>query len=274
MMPFRAAMPEHGHEADERAEGEDAAAQEGPGHAADEREREVTRTQERQPERAGSRRGGPGGCRGARAPRGRGAAGWPRRARRTRRGTRGGTRGRSESRETRASISRATRPRSAADVAGDVDAARGALALDLVRRGGDDDVRDVAPRGTCPPEGVSIRRSRSAARSVRRPRARPRRRRRRPSGPRRSRRPSSPCTSVATARRTSSRGDAVDGGRLRAQAHLDLRHEDLRLHLQVRDARDVANGRATSCGLLPEDGEVGAVDAHHDASRWRRSAPP
>ena len=189
-------------------------------------------------------------------------------ARRTRRGTRGGTRAESGSAGTRASISRATAPRSRRrDVAGHVDPARGALALDLVRRGHDRDVGHVAERRTRARRRVD--RQLAQRREVVRTRAAPQT-------------TTSkifwssidladlgcPATRVVAARRTwpgVRPKRAAASGRSRT---CDLRHGDLRLDLQVGDA---AHAAPCACGdLLAPSRAASPGRGRRAAPRWWR----
>ena len=137
-----------------------------------------------------------------------------------------------------ASISRATLPRSRPrDVAGDVDAARGAFALDLVRRRARSRRRRRRRAARAPPAGVSISSSRSAATVARAPRGTPQ-----------TATSKIFCSSIDLAdlralherrRRRGGRAPGVRPKRAAASGRrrtCDLRHEHLRLDLQVGDA--------------------------------------
>ena len=126
---------------------------------------------------------------------------------------------RTTARRARASMSRATAPRSRpAHVAGDVDPARAALALDLVRRRHDRRRRPRRPSGTWPPRRRVDRQRAERVEVVAHAPARPRRPRRRSSAPRRPRRPSCPAPAWSTARRTSPGVSAEPLRRARAGA--------------------------------------------------------
>jgi hypothetical protein len=78
-----------------------------------------------------------------------------------------------------------------------------------------------------------------------------------------------PCTIVVAARRAPhvGRRDAGDLRLCRSEADLNLRHEHLRLHLEVGHAVHARDRRRHLRALLAEAVEVGAEDPHDDRRR-------
>ena len=155
MMPFRAAMPENGDEADEGAEREDAAA-ESRQHAADQGERKAQEDEKREPHRLEVGVKDEEDPEKARERRGPEAGSAPRRwAGVLAEELRVVAVVESQLIAPGASISRATLPRSRPrDVAGDVDPSRRPLALDRVGRGHDVDLGHVPRRHLAAGRGV------------------------------------------------------------------------------------------------------------------------